>query len=58
MKRLNELEKKEYLSKFIFKSWYKYQREFRLRPVLSVIRDIIENENIIENFITIDKVRM
>lgn len=55
---MNELEKKEYLSKFISKSWYKYQREFRLRPVLSVIRDIIENENIIENFITIDKVRM
>jgi ATP-dependent exoDNAse (exonuclease V) beta subunit len=49
----------EYLNQFSMNTnWYKYQREFRLRPVLSVIKDIVENENIIDNFIALDKVRM
>ena len=49
----------QYLDQFKTKtSWYKYQREFRLRPVLSVIREIVGNENIIENFIAMDKVHM
>ena len=49
----------EYLQKFIANtSWHKYQKEFRIRPVLSVIKDIVENENVIENYIALDKARM
>lgn len=49
----------EYLKKFSMNTnWYKYQREFRLRPVLSVIKEIVESENIIDNFIALDKVHM
>jgi hypothetical protein len=49
----------EYLNSFVSQTnWLKYQREFRLRPVLSVIKDIVEKENIIGNFIALDKARM
>ena len=49
----------EYLQNFIVHTnWHKYQKEFRLRPVLSVIREIVENERVIENYIALDKVRM
>lgn len=49
----------EYLNQFSMNTnWYKYQREFRLRPVLSVIKEIVETENIIDNFIALDKVSM
>ena len=49
----------EYLSGFLSQTkWYEYQREFRLRPVVAVIKDIVENSNIIENFIAMDKVKM
>ena len=53
-KKLNE-----YLETFTSQtSWHEYQREFRIRPVLSVIKDIVENEKVIENFIAMDKVHM
>ena len=49
----------DYLQQFSMNTnWFKYQREFRLRPVLSVIKDIVENENIIDNYIALDKVHM
>ena len=49
----------EYLQNFtVHTNWHKYQKEFRLRPVLSVIREIVENERVIENYIALDKVRM
>lgn len=49
----------EYLQKFTANtSWHKYQKEFRIRPVLSVIKDIVENENVIENYIALDKDHM
>jgi ATP-dependent exoDNAse (exonuclease V) beta subunit len=49
----------EYLNQFSMNTnWYKYQREFRLRPVLSVIKEIVETENIIDNYIALDKVHM
>lgn len=49
----------EYLNQFSRNTnWYKYQREFRLRPVLAVLKDIVENENIIDNYIAMDKVHM
>ena len=49
----------EYLQNYtVNTNWYKYQREFRIRPVLSVIKDIVENENVIDNYIALDKVHM
>lgn len=49
----------EYLQNYtVHTNWHKYQKEFRIRPVLSVIREIVENENVIENYIALDKVRM
>lgn len=49
----------EYFRQFTVKTnWHKYQREFRIRPVLSVIKDIVENENLIENYIALDKAHM
>lgn len=49
----------EYLQNFTANtSWHKYQKEFRIRPVLSVIKDIVENENVIENYIALDKDHM
>ena len=49
----------EYLKQFsAYTTWQKYQKEFRIRPVLSVIRDIVNNENIIENYIAMNKVHM
>lgn len=50
---------REYLSRFLSKThWYEYEKQFRLRPVLSVIKDMIDNEGIVENFIAMDKARM
>lgn len=49
----------EYLSGFLSQTqWHKYQREFRLRPVVAVLKDIVENSNVIENYIAMDKVKM
>lgn len=59
MERLDEKELHDYLAGFLSQTrWYEYQREFRLRPVLSVVKDIIEKGNIIENYIALDKVHM
>ena len=49
----------EYLAKFTVQtSWHTYQREFRLHPVLSVVRKIVQNDHVIDNFIAMDKNRM
>lgn len=49
----------EYLSGFLSQiQWHKYQREFRLRPVVAVLKDIVESSNVIENYIAMDKVKM
>lgn len=59
MERLNEKELQEYLAGFLSQTkWHEYQREFRLRPVLSVVKEIVEDGNIIENYIALDKVHM
>lgn len=48
-----------YLEQFLSQTnWQKYQRDFRLKPILSVIKDVLENENIIDNYIALDKVHM
>ncbi|WP_026508370.1 UvrD-helicase domain-containing protein [Butyrivibrio sp. MC2013] len=47
----------EYLNKFTYKKTH-YQKEFRLRPVLAVVKEIVENEEIIQRYIAMDKVHM
>ncbi len=48
-----------YLKEFVSQTqWQKFQREFRLRPVLSVVKDIIEETAVVEKFIEIDKAGM
>lgn len=43
----------KYLKQFLAETkWMDYQKEFRIRPVLSVIKDIIENDKIIDNYIS------
>lgn len=47
---------RKYLAGFMAETrWTDYQKEFRIKPVLSVIKDLIEKENIIDNFIVRDK---
>lgn len=49
----------DYLRGFVAQTqWQKYQREFRLRPVLSVVKDVLEECDIIGNFIAMDKERI
>lgn len=48
-----------YLQRFLSEtSWQTYQRAFRLQPVLSVLREIVEKEDIIERYIAMDKLHM
>ena len=55
----NRKELMKYLRSFSAQTkWMEYQREFRIRPVLSVIKDIVEEENVIDTYIALDKVRM
>lgn len=59
MERLNERDLRDYLAEFLSQTkWHEYQREFRLRPVLSVIKDIVEKANVIETFVALDKIGM
>ncbi len=47
-----------YLDRFLEQtSWKKYHKEFRLRPVLAVLKDIIDNEPVLDNFIMNSKNR-
>ena len=56
---MNGAELTEYLSGFLSQTkWHEYQRKFRLKPVVAVIKDIVENSNVIENFIAMDKVNL
>lgn len=49
----------QYLSHFVDQTtWAKYYKEFRLRPVMSVIKNIMDYEPIIENFIKNSKRRL
>lgn len=55
----NGMEVSEYLSEFLSQTkWHEYQREFRLRPVVAVIKEIVEKSKVIERFIAMDKVKM
>lgn len=50
-----ELRLKEYLSQT---AWEVYNTEFRISPVLAVIKKMINETKVIENYIAIDKVHM
>lgn len=39
-------------------TWYEYQKAFRLRPVLAVIKDIVENGDIVKHFVELDKAKL
>lgn len=46
----------EYLSKFVSQTnWFEYQRDFRLYPVMSVIKKVVEDASIFENYIAQEK---
>ena len=38
--------------------WMNYQKEFRTRPVLAVIKDILKNESVIDNYISMVKTNL
>lgn len=49
----------EYLNQFARNTdWFQYQREFRLKPVLSVIKEMVGKGSIIDNYISLDKEAM
>ena len=48
----------EYLDHFLNQTtWKKYHKELRLKPVLSVFKDMLDNESIIDNYISLNKYR-
>ena len=50
---------KKYLKGFMADTkWMQYQKEFRIRPVLAVVKDILENENVIDNYISMVKTNL
>lgn len=55
----NEKDIRKYLHEFLKDTtWYEYQKEFRLRPVLSVVKEIVEKGDIVNHFISIDKAKL
>ena len=48
----------EYLDHFLNQTtWKKYHKQLRLKPVLSVFKEILDNEPIIDNYISLNKYR-
>lgn len=48
----------DYLDHFVNQtSWKKYHKQLRLRPVMAVFKDMLDEESIIDNFIAINKTR-
>ena len=48
----------DYLDHFVNQTtWKKYHKQLRLRPVLSVFKDILDSESIIDHYIAINKRR-
>lgn len=61
MERLQGSEKKlrKYLNEFLKDTtWYEYQKEFRLRPVLSVVKEMVEKGDIVNHFVALDKAKL
>ena len=55
IEKLGKEEISEYLKSLIPRSWYLYEKDFRIRPVLSVVKDIFKNGDILERYIAMDK---
>ena len=52
----DDRELRKYLAPYMAETrWIEYQKEFRIKPVLSVVKELVENVNIIDNFIAKDK---
>lgn len=50
---------KHYLMDFVKQTqWYTYQREFRTRSILAVLKEMIADERVIQNYIAMDKARL
>ena len=48
----------DYLDHFLNQtSWKKYHKDLRLKPVMSVFKDMIDSESIVDNFIALNKAR-
>ena len=48
-----------YLDKFLDQTnWKKYHKAFRLRPVFAVLKEILDNESVVDNYILNSKARM
>ena len=48
----------DYLNHFLNQTtWKKYHKELRLKPVMSVIKDMMDSESIIDSFIALNKSR-
>lgn len=50
---------KHYLMDFVKQTqWHTYQREFRTRSILAVLKEMIVDERVIQNYIAMDKARL
>ncbi len=61
MERLNGNQEKlvGYLQKYINQtSWAYYYKELRLRPVMSVLKEIVDNSNVVDVYISMIKTRL
>lgn len=61
MERLQGDDRKlrKYLNEFLKDTtWYEYQKEFRLRPVLSVVKEIVEKGDVVKHFVALDKAKL
>ncbi len=48
----------DYLDHFVNQTtWKKYHKELRLKPVMSVFKDMMDSESIVDNFIALNKAR-
>ena len=48
----------DYMDHFLEQtSWKKYHKQLRLRPVMSVFKDMLDEESIVDNFISLNKAR-
>lgn len=55
----NESKVRRYLNDFLKDTtWYEYQKEFRLRPVLSVVKEMIEKGDVVNHFAELDKAKL
>ncbi len=48
----------DYMDHFLNQtSWKKYHKDLRLKPVMSVFKDMMDSESIVDNYIALNKAR-